>query len=50
MANELSEPFERMLERLFPPSRTRAIDAGGGWSDWFYRALVLLVARAATGL
>ena len=33
MANELSEPFERMLERLFPPSRTRAIDAGGGWSE-----------------
>ncbi len=30
-ANELLEPFERMLGKLFPPARVREIEAGGEW-------------------
>lgn len=34
-ANELLEPFERMLAELFPPARTRAIAAGDpGRAEW----------------
>lgn len=34
-ANELLEPFERMLAELFPPARVRAIDAGDpGTAEW----------------
>ncbi len=34
-ANELLEPFERMLAELFPPARTRAIAAGDpGTAEW----------------
>jgi alkylation response protein AidB-like acyl-CoA dehydrogenase len=29
--SEYLEPFERMITTLFPPGRTRAIDAGGDW-------------------
>lgn len=32
-ANELLEPFERMLAKLFPPARVRVIDAGGEWPE-----------------
>lgn len=29
--SELTEPFERMIARLFPPARVRTIDAGAAW-------------------
>ncbi|MCR2835178.1 acyl-CoA dehydrogenase family protein [Parerythrobacter lacustris] len=31
--NELLEPFERMLAKLFPPSRVREIDSSAEWQD-----------------
>lgn len=31
VANELLEPFERMVAKLFPPARVREIDAGSEW-------------------
>lgn len=29
--SDILAPFEAMLDRLFPPARVRAIDAGDGW-------------------
>ena len=31
--DELLEPFDRMLGKLFPPTRVREIDAGGAWDS-----------------